>query len=395
MSSRDGANSRDKVHHLTMLNVIAYMREQIMIRDALRDSELFIEGTEFFTRGNVVNTYYGFNVTKTDREPIDQVHAFLSAKRIQEHNLKHYGQTGQFFPFVAGVFEVLNAKDERGIQRILKINVVKDARKKQIFEKLMREYGINGKVYLTQDLWKASRYWAIFKTLFESGQFTKGQLIRDTMKFYDTEEQLMSVSKVSDIPSEIITLPADLLNLIGDWPAAIIYTPAEVAEAIFFSQEEHVNLKIGHVEERVYDKYLMSIMDVVHLRQPVDMLSRRGNPMKVTPYIAKHRRKKKIRIFFDDTVDSIRGRIANVEIEDYIYAIDATLGEVLNPFVEKVVFAVEAARCLRATPLKVGGVRLSTGRDVVASLHRGDVTVKQLASQMPDLVSKFVIAPVR
>lgn len=106
-----------------------------MIREALASSELFVEGTEYFTKNKPVNSYYGFNVTKTEREPLDQIHAFFAAKRIQEQNEKRYGTSGNFHPFVAGIFEVLNAKNPPEAQKIVDVNSKKDAKKKSYSRK--------------------------------------------------------------------------------------------------------------------------------------------------------------------------------------------------------------------------------------------------------------------
>ena len=262
----------------------------------------------------------------------------------------------------------------------------------------MKVYNIRGSVYLTQDLWKDKTYWEVFDGLFEKGQFTKRGLIEDTLKFYDSKEQLMSVSKVNDIPPDVISLTPELRTKIGDWPAAIIYTPAEVSEALFFNREKHVNLKLGHVEERVYDKYICPFMDVVHLRQPSDLASKRLQPKTVTPYIDKRRKVPQIRVFFDDTLDSISKRIKNIEPEEYIFAIDTSLkdniGEILNPFVEKAIYCVEAARCLGKTPVNVFGATLSEGNDVIDCMYQGKFTVASLARELPLLLESFLLQPV-
>lgn len=369
-----------------------------MIRKVLESSGLFVEGTEVLTRSKVANCYYGFNVTKTDREPVDQIHAFFAAKRIQERNLNLFGEEGEFTAFIAGVFEVLNATNLTELQGILQTNIAKDSYKKALFQRIMNAYNIRGNVYLTQDLWKDNAYWGIFDGLFKKGQFTKRGLIEDTLKFYDSKEQLMSVSKIDDIPADVISLTRELRKKIGDWPAAIIYTPAEVSEALFFNQQKHINVKLGHVEERVYDKYICPFMDVVHLRQPSDFASKRLQPKTVTPYIDKRRKVPQIRVFFDDTLDSISERIKDIEPEEYIFTIDTSskdnVGEILNPFIEKAIYCVEAARCLGRAPVNVLGATLSEGSDVIECVYQGKFTVTSLARELPCLLESFLLRPV-
>src|SRR3712207_1302597 len=92
-----------------------------LLRDVLQKSGLFVEGTETYSRTLPLNSYYGFNVTKTEREPIDQIHGFIAAKRIQERN-RESGNPGGFYPFVAGIFEVLNATSTDEVRRIVEDN---------------------------------------------------------------------------------------------------------------------------------------------------------------------------------------------------------------------------------------------------------------------------------
>jgi len=369
-----------------------------MIRKALEGSGLFIEGTEVLTRSKVANCYYGFNVTKTEREPVDQIHAFFAAKRIQERNFSLFGEKGEFIAFIAGVFEVLNATNMTELRSILQTNMAKDSYKKALFQRIMNAYNIRGKVYLTQDLWRDDAYWEIFDGLFKKGQFTKRGLIEDTLKFYDSKEELMGVSKIDNIPTNIISLTPELRKKIGAWPAAIIYTPAEVSEALFFNQQKHINLKLGHVEERVYDKYIYPFTDVVHVRQPSDLASKRLQPKTVTPYIDKRRKEPQIRIFFGDTVDSISERIKGIEPEEYIFTIDTSskdnVGEILNPFIEKAIYCVEAARCLGRTPVNVLGAALREGSDVIDCVYQGKFTVASLARELPLLLYRFLLQPV-
>lgn len=256
---------------------------------------------------------------------------------------------------------------------------------------MMDRYDIKGNVFLTQDLWKNPKYWDYFEEPFESGEYTREKLERDALKFYDNNiSKLRGVATVKQIPSEIISLTPRTKARIENWSAAIIYVPAEVAESVFFSREKGVNLKIGHVEERVYDKYINGLMDVAHLRQPADLVSKRLEPKTVTPYIDKHRIVNQTRLFFNDTAKSIQERIQNIPAEEYSYTIDPKIGELLNPFMEKVIYAVESARILGKTPVKINNAELNEGRDVVKGFENGSFNMEQLKWEMPTLVEEYI-----
>lgn len=365
-----------------------------MLREYLDPSGLFIEGTEHYSSSAPIHTYYGFNVTKSDREPIDQIHGFLAAKRIQERNHGLVNEAGTFYAFVAGIFEVLNATSPEDIQRVIEVNSVKESNKKELFTKIATAFDINCEVHLTSDLWNDERYWNALTKVLQYPQFSKGNLRRDTMQWYQTEEMLNRVLPIAEVASDLMDIPKKLMKKIGRWPAATLYTPIEVAEAKYYAAVHDVSCKIGHMDETVYDKYILEFMDVIHLRQPVDFKSTRIKPRGVTPYIHKPRpRDPKVRLFFDDTPATIQERLSEYPPENFVFAIIPDGGEVLNPYIDKVVLAIESARAMGLTPVTVENVDLNNGIDIITALYDQSISILTLEKVFPELIYSYLIEP--
>lgn len=369
-----------------------------MLQSIINKTGIYADSVETpVSAQRVINSYYGFNVTKIEREPLDQIHAFLVARRIQDHNIQMYGDRGQFFPFIAGAFEALHQKNLPKVHESLERNGKKDQYKKGLFERIMTRLGIQGQVFLTQDFWLQQEYWACFQSLFESEMFSKEALIEDVLrtvyKDLKREDALPMIAgkiKLRDLPRELILVNHELLEQIGDWPADILYTPAEVAESSFLRRTRGVNLKIGPSKERTYDKYIAQFMDILHLKQPTSLSSRRLSPVTVTPYIAK--KGNHIRLFFEDSLEDIEAKVHPLVPEQYAFTIDDLCGAVLNPFVEKMVFVVEAADAMGKTPLIIGGVEMFSGIDVINYItNGGDVNV--LKKVLPELCFAYLVSP--
>lgn len=366
-----------------------------LLRDALASTAIFMEGTEEFSSSLPVNTYYGYNVTKSNREPIDQIHGFIAAACIEERN-RQFGKTGTFYPFVAGVFEVLNTTNEEQIRKIIEVNTEKERKKKSLFERIGTHLNIPIKVLLTNDLWGDEDYWTHFLEVIETfgSQFSERSLRKDTLIWYrGREDELNQVNKLRNIAPGLMTIPEKLMRKIGDWPAAILYTPIEVTEALYLNRKKAVSCKIGHMDETVYDKYILPFMDIIHLRQPTDLQSSRLKPIGVTPYIDKDSRPQKLRIYFDDTPQSIRDRISNTKLEEYIFSWSERTGEVLNPLLDKCVLAIEVARLTGKTPVKIGTASLERGSDLISLVYNEDIKMRTIVEEFPEFVSKFLIEP--
>ena len=223
------------------------------IRKCIQQTGLLLEGVEQLNSNSAVNVYCGFNVTKTNREPVDQIQAFIAAKKIQNYNKDFFGDTGIFISFIGGLFEVLNCKNLEETNEIVKVNQ-KEISKKKLFQKIYKRFNLKGEILITKDLWKDERYWEILKGLFDSGVFTRGQLIKDTLGFYESKDQLIAGLKVKDLPPDLINMPLEFVKKVGNYPAPILYTPAEVAEAYYLKEKYNISIKIGQAQERTYDK---------------------------------------------------------------------------------------------------------------------------------------------
>lgn len=362
-----------------------------ILRDYLAQSGLFLEGSELVGIDQPLNVYAGINVTKTDNEPIDQLQIFIAAKRIQEWNKNEFGQAGLFIPFIAGQYEVLNALSIETTKDIIVKNKQKEVQKKRLFASLAKQFGINARILTTTDVWKDERYWNILLTLLDNGDFTRGTLIQDTLAFYETKEQLFQTLRVKELPASIIKLPLPFLKQIGNWPAPLLYTPCEVAEALYFQQTTDVQCKIGQAQERIYDKYLINQLSLFRLRQPVNLLSTARNPYPVTPYIDKVKEKASSRIFFDDTVETMQQKIAAISLESSVFTTDKKFGEVLNPLVEKAIFAVETARA-QGQSIAFDSLTVSTGQELIGAVLQNKLSVIAIKQALPDLLAQYVLA---
>lgn len=364
-----------------------------LLRDALESSGLFMEGTEHFVLEPSFNSYYGFNVTKTAREPVDQIHGFIAAKRIQSHRQDLGFPCGSFFPFVAGIFEALNTKSVSELAALISTNRMKEDAKKTLFESILTEYQMEGAVLLTHDLWGDAQYWDILASMLKSGRYSKKSLTNDTLKWYKSEAEINEYQTIGELAPQLMSIPAPLLNTIESWPAPLLYTPIEVAEALFLKEFRGVKCKIGHMEEKVYDKYILPQMDVVHLRQPADLKSTRIKPRTVTPYIDKERRDPKLRVFWDDTDESLHTTLEQGSIEEYTLTLDPGVGEVLNPILDKLVLAVESARCMNLVPVRIAGQNIYDGSELIMRVAQREVSIQELAKDFPSVVSTYLIMP--
>lgn len=361
-----------------------------ILRDYLAQSGLFLEGTERVDIDRPLNVYAGINVTKTYNEPIDQLQIFIAAKRIQEWNMNEFGESGLFIPFIAGQYEVLNAMTSEEASDIIIRNKNKEEQKKRLFTSLAQQFGINTRILTTTDVWMDQRYWTFLLSLLGSGDFTRGTLIQDTLSFYETKEQLFKALRVKALPPSIVKLPVPFLKQIGNWPAPLLYTPCEVAEALYFQQTAGIQCKIGQAQERVYDKYLVNKLSTFRLRQPVNLLSTAQTPYPVTPYIDKTKEKASSRIFFNDSIEEVQQKIASVPPVSYVFTTDQEFGEVLNPLVEKAIFAVEAARTL-GQPILFGTLTVSTGQELIGAVLQNKLSVSTIKQALPDLLTQYVL----
>jgi hypothetical protein len=372
-------------------------RSRIPARAALAASGLLVEGSARSGAEPPGNSYYGFNVTKSDREPVEQIHGFIAARRLSDVAPEHV-DAPSFFPFVAGLFEVLNTRSPEELATVVEEKTRREQYKERLFQRALGLFGIGGRVVLTREMWGSSHFWDVVSELIESGRYSRKSLTADTMRWFRSETELAEYQTFGAVAEAVegIEVPRSALKRIADWPAPILYTPLEVAEARYMAEILDVRIKLGHMEEKVYDKYIAEFMDVFHLRQPVDLASTRTKPKTVTPYIAKVRRgKPELRLYYEDALDDIVERVEPLEFEDYVFAISSKAGEVLHPLLDKLVLAVESARAMGEPPVSLGGGSIEHGSDLIDLALRGELAVEELKSAMPQIAYRYLVQPYR
>ncbi len=363
------------------------------LEDVLGLTDLYLESIEQrTTTAAAINAYYGFNVSATEKEPIDQVSAFIAAKRIQEYNYSNFRERGRFIPFVAGVFEVLHQPRD-AVEDCLRVNDEKDKIKSQLFKRICEVYDLDAQVVSARDIWLEPAYWHHFQRLFSDGLFNYELLLKDALNFV-TRSAIDNAALVKDLNGKAFNLPEDVAKASGNWPASLIYAPIEISEAAYFSSRG-VNLKIGPARERTYDRYVQSFMDILHLRQSVDMNSDMFLPRTVSPYREQKSRADRVpevRIFFGDSLEDVRKKVSLVSGNHYVYTMDDVAGVVMNPLVEKAIYAVESARSMGLKAPSVGGKMFYNGVDVseFAKSRRGFDILKDA---LPELLYQYVIEP--
>jgi len=205
------------------------------------------------------NLYYGMNVSPSlEFEPLDQLDGFLVAKCVQNES------GGEFFPFIAGVYEVFNAKSEAEARTTARRKTNAEGRKKQLLENIMMNLGLKGRVYTTYELWGRDDYWRLFNEVVDA-------LDREAI-----ESQLPPSRKggvrMRDFPAGIMGNYQNSASngRLAGWPAGIVYVPAEVAEALWFMENCGVGFKTGPDEsESVYDGIIRGYgLGTIGLTQP-------------------------------------------------------------------------------------------------------------------------------
>lgn len=363
------------------------------LEEVLGPTDLYLESIEQRISDEIIiNPYYGFNVSMTEKEPVDQISAFIAAKRIQEYNYSNFRDKGKFVAFIAGIFEVLHQPRDT-IEDYLRINDEKDKSKSQLFKKICETYDLNSQLVLTRDLWLEPAYWHHFQKLFSDNSFNYDLLLKDALKFV-TQSTIDNAALVKDLNNRVFSLPESVRKDIDNWSTSLIYTPVEISEAAYFSSKG-INLKIGPARERTYDKYVQSFMDILHLKQSVDMNSGVFSPKIVSPY-REHKsradRMPEARIFFDDSLEDVKEKVSATPDTHYVYTMDDIAGVVMNPVVEKAVYAVESARSMGLKAPSIDRAMFYSGLDVseFAKTRRGFDILKDA---LPELLYQYVIEP--
>ena len=196
---------------------------------------------------------------------------------------------------------------------------------------------------------------------------------------------------MKELPKDLLNLPLDFIKKIGNFPAPLLYTPAEVAESFTLNILERVNFKIGQAQERVYDKYLIGKMSSLRLKQSVALNSTKQKPITVTPYIDKEKQKSEVRLFFGESTESLKEKLNSIPKDNYIYSVDNNFGQVLNPIVEKAVYAVESALCQGNEYVEVFGQKIYSGEDLINFLSLKTIPFDQILVEIEPLIKKYIL----
>lgn len=359
------------------------------LRDYLSTTALFLEGVENLKQDQLVNVYCGLNVSKTDEEPLDQLVFFIMAKRIQEWNLKRYKNPGKLIIYIAGLYEVFNCQNQDECRKLIKINQKKEIQKIKLFQKIINCFQLKAKILSTNDLWQDKDYWTILEGLFDKKIFSRGLLINDTLKFYQDKNQLFNCLRMKQLPRNIVNYPLKFLKKIGNYPAPILYIPAEVTEAYYLQKKFSINTKIGQAQERVYDKYLYNDFSVYRSRQSVCLKSSLIKPRVVTPYINKTSNKNLLRINFNDDLKEIEKKIKLSNDDEYAVTYSEQDGELLNPLLEKNILVIESFRAMKKKMVIADKIYLE-GIDLFRAVLERNISIKEIKSVLPPLIYQLI-----
>jgi hypothetical protein len=364
---------------------------QNTIWEELNQTGLFLEGTDEGIVNSPINAYVGVNVSKTENEPIDQILFFTTLKRIQNWNLTNFGEKGESIIFIGGLFEILNATNSQEVNQIIEINIAKEKEKQELYEKIIKKFGLNTKILITTNLWEDEKYWKLLSEQFENNKFTRGQLINDSLNFYNSKEQLFETIKVKELTKYLVNLPLEFIKRYGNWPAPIMYTPAEVTESLFINQYMNINMKVGQAQERVYDKYLINTLSTIRLKQSLALNSTRLKSIPVTPYIDKVKQKEEIRIFFNDTPAIVSEKVRSVNYDNNVYSIDENFGQTLNPIIGIIVYAFESGICQGENEIYLFEKSFKTGQEFISYLQKNEVSTSEITKSAITLVDNYVL----
>lgn len=253
------------------------------------------------------NLYYGINISSNaGLEPIDQLDGFLVASYIQRASAR------KFFPYLAGVYNVLNARSPDEARKTAAKKLRAEQQKKLTLQNIMSNLGLQGSVLTTYDMWDHERYWQIVDRLFSDGIYDAMPLV----------QKMKGSMKFESFPCEILgKMQSVTRNIPGVIEVASLYLPAEVAEAVWLREMHDVAWKIGPSSEEIYDRFIRKEgMGIIRLRQP--MALENGTSKEVMPYIGKSTQP--LRITFCDTPETLREKcvIGNPSFSEAVKLVD-------------------------------------------------------------------------
>lgn len=228
------------------------------------------------------------NVTPSPvREPLDQLDGLAVYKAS--------GCFDNMYTFIAGVYDSLNAQSAREARCIAKRRRRLEIQKKNMLNKITERAKVyGGFTYTTYDLWNDTDYWEIFKD--------KVSLARSSGRF-------PTRLKMKDFPMEILGRASEVLKKgsLDEYAASSLYTPLEVAEAIWFKEKRNVGFKIGPYEtEKPFDDEISKFdIGIIGLKQPYCV--KKGKLIKTSPYRGQ---KNEERVFLSDNYDAINEKLS-------------------------------------------------------------------------------------
>ncbi len=246
-----------------------------------------------YVRGGMTNkrnSYYGINVSSNiGLEPIDQLDGFLVAKYIQQL----FGQQQKFYPYIAGVYNALNARSPKEATKIAEKRKKADREKKALLERVVQQMEIEGSILTTYDLWEDESYWKVVDRLFAGGIY---ESIPDEQKTVET-------IRLNEFPLEVLGKMKNVVKNVPLWiRSGSFYVPIEVAEAVWLRDRYGIEWKIGPPSEEVYDQFIqLEGIGIIRTKQPRAIEN--GSVRSVMPYIGKSTQPQ--RILFSDTQETL------------------------------------------------------------------------------------------
>ncbi len=324
--------------------------------------ELKVEG--------IKKAYYGMNISK-GREPIDQIDFLFLIKQMDiPVNV-----------FIAGKYGVLN-NGKKPVEYFIE----KERYKKELYLKLFENFGIGGKVTLTDRLWSNPIYWESileFKNL--DGIIDKSS--GAPLNSFD--------SSIFGIGQDCMNPYLEVMKEIGGIPASSIYTLFEVAEARTLQKTEGIDCKMGPESEERYDQYIKTFMSIIQLYQPLDIKSSEIDVKQVIPYME---RLEENRIFFEDSKEEVLNKISKMaqRAEKTSLFWKSKNGWLLNPFCRMVIYAFESAEIRKNLPILLRGRPIYSSSEAIEFIYKSGASgLINIASPIAEAIWNYIILPIK
>lgn len=328
----------------------------------------FLSNARF--KGELVERpYYGMNISRR-REPLDQFDFLFMAKRLRL----------PLIILVAGKYGLLNgcAAPDYLAQKELK--------KKEVLERMLELTCIEGKVILTDELWRNSIYW--------DGAI---QLLGENPRIIDNRSgpKLSSLDKTSLSAIFPTESTASLLRVFGEFPASGLYTLFEVAEALYLQRMLSIDCKIGPESEERYDGFISEFMSIIQLCQPLDLKS---VPTSIRPLIPYMENRDEDRVFICDSKSEVLDKVYKTaqRTEKTPLYWETKSGSFQNPFVRLVLLALEGAENCECLPLSLRGRKVYSSYEAISYIEKsGSTGFTAIAPSIAEALWNYLIRPMK